>query len=90
MADNEQILAITIDRSKCCGYTLCASEGVEVYSIDDEGYAVAPASVPAELEDQARRGAAACPESAIILSRQDATGEDTDGALSGGRAELSG
>jgi ferredoxin len=79
MADNEQTLTISIDRSKCCGYTLCATEGVDVYSIDDEGYAVAPASVPAELEDQARRGAAACPESAIILGRRDATGEATDG-----------
>ncbi|MGB8386590.1 ferredoxin [Mycobacterium sp.] len=80
MADNEQTLTITVDRSKCCGYTLCAAEGADVYSIDDEGYAVAPASVPAELEDQARRGAAACPDSAIILSRKNASGEDTDGA----------
>ncbi|CQD18682.1 ferredoxin [Mycobacterium europaeum] len=80
MADNEQILTITVDRSKCCGYTLCAAEAADVYSIDDEGYAVAPASVPAELEDQARRGAAACPDSAIILRRKNATGEGTDGA----------
>ena len=80
MADNEQTLTITVDRSKCCGYTLCASEGPDVYSIDDGGYATAPKSVPAELEDQARRGAAACPDSAIILRRKNASGEDTDGA----------
>jgi ferredoxin len=70
MAANEQPLLITVDRSKCCGYTLCAAEGPDVYSIDDQGYAVAPESVPAELEEQARRGAAACPDSAIILTRK--------------------
>lgn len=80
MAENEQALTITVDRSKCCGYTLCAAEGPDVYSIDDEGYAVAPESVPPELEDQARCGAAACPDSAIILGRGNAGGEDTDGA----------
>jgi ferredoxin len=80
MADNEQTLTITVDRSKCCGYTLCAAEGPDVYSIDDGGFAVAPDSVPAELEDQARRGAAACPDSAIILARKNASGEDTAGA----------
>jgi ferredoxin len=80
MADNEQTLTITVDRSKCCGYTLCAAEGPDVYSIDDGGFAVAPDSVPGELEDQARRGAAACPDSAIILAGKNAGGEDTAGA----------
>ena len=70
MADNEHLLVITVDRSKCCGYTLCAAEGPEVYSIDDGGYVIAPESVPVELEEQARRGAAACPDSAIIVSRK--------------------
>lgn len=78
MADNEQPLTITVDRSKCCGYTLCAAEGPDVYSIDDQGYAVAPESVPVELEDQARRGAAACPDSAIILGQKNASAESPD------------
>jgi ferredoxin len=77
MADDEQALTITVDRSKCCGYTLCAAEAPDVYSIDDQGYAVAPETVPAELEDQARRGAAACPDSAIILGSRNAGGEDS-------------
>lgn len=80
MADNQQALTITVDRSKCCGYTLCAAEAPDVYSIDDQGYAVAPEAVPADLEDQARRGAAACPDSAIILGRRGAIGEAADGA----------
>jgi ferredoxin len=74
MAENEQPLHITIDRSKCCGYTLCAAEGPDVYSIDDQGYAFAPETVPAGLEEQARRGAAACPDSAITLTRKHADG----------------
>lgn len=71
MAENERKLLITVDRSKCCGYTLCAAEAPDVYSIDDEGYAVAPESVPAELEAQARSGADVCPESAILLCRSE-------------------
>ncbi|OSC27068.1 ferredoxin [Mycobacterium vulneris] len=69
MADSQLPLLITVDRSKCCGYTLCAAEGPDVYSIDDAGYAEAPESVPANLEAQACRGAEACPDSAITVRR---------------------
>jgi ferredoxin len=74
MADNEELI-ITVDRSKCCGYTLCAAEAPAVYDIDDGGYVVAPESVPPELEEQARRGAAACPDSAITVSRRNDNGD---------------
>jgi ferredoxin len=77
MAENERRLLITVDRSKCCGYTLCAAEAPDIYAIDDEGIAVAPLSVPAELEEQARRGACACPESAIVLSPTEASAKHT-------------
>jgi ferredoxin len=69
MAVGQPILLVTVDRSKCCGYTLCATEGPDVYSIDDAGYAVAIERVPAELEAQACRGAEACPDGAITVSR---------------------
>jgi ferredoxin len=72
MADGQPPLLITVDRSKCCGYTLCATEGPDVYSIDDAGYAVSPESVPPELEAQACRGAQACPDNAITVRRADA------------------
>ncbi len=75
---NERRLHITVDRSKCCGYTLCAAEAPEVYSIDDHGFAVAPESVPEELEEQACRGAGVCPDSAIVLSRTEPSAETTD------------
>jgi ferredoxin len=77
MAEDERTLLVTVDRSKCCGYTLCAAEAPDVYSIDDGGFAVAPESVSAELEDQARAGAALCPESAIILRRRGPSDQDS-------------
>jgi ferredoxin len=40
MAEHEHTLLVTVDRSKCCGYTLCAVEAPDVYSIDDQGFAV--------------------------------------------------
>ena len=41
----------------------------EVYKIDDESYAyVEQEDVPAELQEQARRGAEVCPEQAIAVS----------------------
>jgi ferredoxin len=69
MAVTQPTLLVTVDRSKCCGYTLCATEGPDVYTIDDAGYAVAIDGVPAELEAQACRGAEACPDGAIIVRR---------------------
>jgi ferredoxin len=75
MAEQEHALLVTVDRSKCCGYTLCAVEAPDVYSIDDEGFAVAPKTVPAELEGQARAGADACPETAISLRRREPHGQ---------------
>jgi ferredoxin len=69
MAVTEPTLFVTVDRSKCCGYTLCATEAPDVYSIDDTGYAVAIEGVPAELEAQACRGADACPDGAITVRR---------------------
>jgi ferredoxin len=62
-------LTITVDRAKCCGYTLCASVSPDIYSIDDQGFAVVAPGVPARLEAQARQGADACPEDAITVRR---------------------
>ncbi len=63
-----QQLLITVNRQRCCGYTLCAAEAPEVYSIDDEGYAAAAANVTMEMADRARRGADACPDRAITVT----------------------
>jgi ferredoxin len=68
-------LTVTVDRAKCCGYTLCATVSPEVYTIDDQGFAVVAPGVPTNLEAQARKGAEACPENAIIV-RGGAVGVD--------------
>jgi ferredoxin len=41
----------------------------ELFPIDDDGYvAIDEVEVPAALQDDARRGAAACPERAITVA----------------------
>jgi ferredoxin len=62
------VLSITVDRAKCCGYTLCAASSPAIYSIDDQGFAVVAPDVPAHLETEARRGANSCPDNAIIVT----------------------
>lgn len=67
--EDTRLLTIVVDRGKCCGYTLCAAEAPEVYSIDAQGFAVAPESVPASLEAAARKGADVCPAAAITVTQ---------------------
>lgn len=56
------------DRSRCCGYGLCATLCPEVYKIDGEGLVYVESEfVPAEFEDAAREGAAACPAEALTI-----------------------
>ncbi|MDE1164394.1 MAG: ferredoxin [Pseudomonas sp.] len=62
-----QFIAVA-DRSRCCGYGLCAAICPSVYKLDADGlvYFDDP-RVPPELEEEAREGAAACPAEAIWL-----------------------
>ncbi|KAA9164045.1 ferredoxin [Amycolatopsis acidicola] len=58
----------TVDQERCVGHALCAARAPEVYELDDLGYNVTKSTeVPANLEEQARFGAQACPEIAIQL-----------------------
>ncbi|OYU98952.1 MAG: ferredoxin [Burkholderiales bacterium PBB5] len=62
------VLRITADRSRCCGYGLCAQMCPELYLLDGDGLIVlATDTVPEGLEESAREGAAACPAEAIVL-----------------------
>ena len=64
-------LYVQVIDEQCCGYTQCAEVCPEVYKLDDMGFAyVDDALVPEGLEDKARKGAAACPEAAIVVSEQ--------------------
>lgn len=59
---------IIADRSRCCGYGLCATLCPEVYKLDDEGLVYVESEfVPAEFENGAREGAAACPAEALTI-----------------------
>lgn len=60
-------MRVSVDRERCSGHARCVAIAPEVYDIDDDGYCVTDLTVPAGLEDTARRGAAACPERAIVV-----------------------
>ena len=57
----------------CTGHALCLDHGPDVFVLDELGYNRTPDTVvPAALHDQARRGAQACPERAIVIDDEPA------------------
>lgn len=61
-------LKVTADRSKCCGYGLCAQMCPQLYKLDENGIVYLETdTVPDGLEDDAREGASACPAEAILI-----------------------
>lgn len=61
-------LRVLADRSRCCGYGLCAQVCPTVYKLDADGLVYLDSNiVPPGLEDEAREGAAACPAEAITV-----------------------
>lgn len=63
-----QLHRVIIERSKCCGYGLCAALCPEIYKLDEGGIAYVDSElVPDELLEAAREGAAACPAEAIVV-----------------------
>jgi ferredoxin len=63
---------IDVDRIACRGHGLCAGLLPEAVTLDDWGYPVVRAEVPAELDRAARRTVAACPALALRLSTSEA------------------
>ena len=61
-------MRIKVDRNICAGHALCAARAPELYTLDEDGYSNADGRVvPADKFEQARLGAASCPERAIVL-----------------------
>jgi ferredoxin len=61
-------LRVVANRSACCGYGVCAEICPEIFGVDDNGIVVLKvATVPQGLEDKAREGAQACPQSALAV-----------------------
>lgn len=67
-ADKELMLRVSTERSKCCGYGLCAQLGPQIYKLDENGLVYLDSDTfPLSLEEEVREGAAACPAEAIVV-----------------------
>jgi ferredoxin len=61
-------LKVVINKPACCGYGVCAEICPEVYKLDENGMVyVDDEIVPAGLEEAAKEGADACPQSALAV-----------------------
>jgi ferredoxin len=61
---------LVLDPTRCTGHGMCAELFPEQISLDDWGYPmIAPAEVPRDLEDHARRAVKACPVLALRLDQ---------------------
>ncbi|WP_034114500.1 ferredoxin [Pseudomonas lundensis] len=68
MSSEKAQFKAVVDRSRCCGYGLCAAICPSLYKLDADGLVYFDdAHIPPELEEEAREGAAACPAEAIWL-----------------------
>ena len=62
------VVRVHVDLEACTGHGRCYSLSPDVFDADDEGHCLlASEEVPPGLEEQARRGAANCPEQAITV-----------------------
>ncbi|GAB2857550.1 ferredoxin [Nocardioides pacificus] len=60
---------VKVDRNLCSGHARCHATAPAVYDLDELGYVAVfdPEVAPGQVEE-ARRGAAACPERALQLT----------------------
>ena len=62
-------MKVTVDEDRCRGHGVCCTLGPEVFTLTDDGYAVARTpEVSTELEEAVRAAARRCPERAIAVS----------------------
>lgn len=62
-------MKVTVDDQRCRGHGVCVTLCPEVFSLTDDGYAVAIQSdVPAEFEGVTQEAIDCCPEQAITNS----------------------
>lgn len=61
-------MRIIVNTSRCTGHARCTAVAPHVFTLNSDGYNDTPEkTVPKEFEDEARRGAAACPERVIEI-----------------------
>lgn len=64
-------MKVKVDIENCAGHARCAAVAPDVFVLDDDGFNVTPEQeVDPSLEEQARRGARACPERVITIEEQ--------------------
>ena len=65
-------MQVHVDPKKCQGHNRCYALAPDLFDVDDYGNAfeLHEGVVPVELEDQARRVAANCPEFAISIEEK--------------------
>ncbi len=67
-------MRVRVETQLCTGHALCHLQGPDVYVLNELGFnETERIDVPPELWEQARRGALACPEGAIVIE------DDEDG-----------
>lgn len=65
-------MKIRIDKAACVGNARCAAVAPELFPLDENGYIlVDEIQVPPGQEQQARRGAGACPERIILIEEDE-------------------
>ena len=65
-------MKIRIDKASCVGNARCAAVAPELFPLDENGYIqVDEIEVPPGMEEDARRGAAACPERIILIEEDE-------------------
>jgi ferredoxin len=64
-------MKIIVDHDRCQGHARCAAVAPGVYRLDEQGYnRMPPFDVSPALQDDAVKGARACPERAIKVLRE--------------------
>lgn len=62
-------MKVSVDADRCRGHGLCCIIAADVFMLNENGYSVVrDPDVPAELEEDVREAAHACPEQAITTS----------------------
>jgi ferredoxin len=67
-------MKVWVDDQRCRGHGVCITHCPEVFSLTDDGYAVAITSeVPTEFEEATQEAIRYCPEQAIAETCQNTT-----------------
>jgi len=60
-------MKVVVDEDRCRGHGMCLTLCPDVFTMTDDGYAVAdPSEIGADLQDAVRDAITNCPEQAIV------------------------